>query len=65
MNQSNVSRIATPARMKAVRRMIAPMMPSTSTRWRCSSGTEKNVNRIAKTNRLSSDSDFSIRKPDR
>ena len=65
MNQSNASRIATPARMKIVRRMIAPTMPSTSTRWRWSSGTEKNVKRIAKTNRLSSDSDFSIRKPER
>jgi hypothetical protein len=65
VNQLIASRIAMPAKMNAVRRMIAPMMPSTSTRWRSSSGIAKNEKRIAKTNRLSSDSDFSIRKPDR
>ena len=54
-----------PAKMNTVRSTIAPMMPSTSTRWRSESGMAKNWKRIAKTNRLSSDSDFSIRKPDR
>src|SRR5215208_1264540 len=51
--------------MKSARNTIAPAMPSTSTRWRWESGTAKNVNRTANTNRLSSESDFSIRKPAR
>src|SRR5215218_585904 len=61
----NASSAAAPTTMNAVRSTIAPATPSSSTRWRSVAGTAKNVNSIANTNRLSSESDFSMRKPAR
>src|SRR3954451_4892396 len=61
----NVSSAAAPPRMNRPRRTIAPATPQSSTRRRSPAGTPRNPNRTAKTNRLSSDSDFSMRKPAR
>ena len=61
MTKWNCSISATPPRIARPRSTSAATMPQNSSRARCSSGTPKYENSRMKTNRLSSDSERSMR----